>query len=64
LNSRKKAQKAQKREPACRALATEHAVQMLRYLRSARKEHGLLINFGAYKLQVRKYALSQEPFEL
>ena len=40
---------------ACRTLATEHVAQMLGYLRSSRKEHGLLMNFGAYKFQIRKY---------
>ena len=45
---------------ACRTLATEHVAQMLGYLRSSRKEHGLLMNFGAYKFQIRKYAMSQE----
>jgi GxxExxY protein len=45
---------------ACRTLAAEHVAQMLGYLRSSRKEHGLLMNFGAYKFQIRKYAMSQE----
>jgi GxxExxY protein len=45
---------------ACRTLATEHVAQMLGYLRSSRKEHGLLMNFGGYKFQIRKYAMSQE----
>ena len=45
---------------ACRTLATEHVAQMLGYLRSSRKEHRLLMNFGAYKFQIRKYAMSQE----
>ncbi len=44
---------------ACRALADEHVAQLLGYLRGCRVEHGLLINFGAPKLEVRKYALSQ-----
>jgi GxxExxY protein len=43
---------------ACRVLAPEHTAQLLRYLRACRKEHGLLINFGSRKLQIRKYALS------
>jgi GxxExxY protein len=43
---------------ACRSLADEHVAQLLGYLRSSRIEHGLLINFGAPKLQIRKYALS------
>lgn len=43
---------------AVKALADEHVAQLLGYLRSSRREHGLLINFGAPKLEVRKYALS------
>ncbi|MFD0895670.1 GxxExxY protein [Luteolibacter ambystomatis] len=45
---------------AARALAPEHTAQLLGYLRACRREHGLLINFGAPKLEIRKYALSQE----
>jgi GxxExxY protein len=41
-----------------KALAPEHEAQILGYLKSARIEHGLLINFGSYKLQIRKFALS------
>ncbi len=44
---------------ACRAISDEHIAQLLGYLRSSRIEHGLLINFGAGKLQVQKYALSE-----
>ena len=44
---------------ACRTLADEHVAQLLGYLRACRIEHGLLINFGAPKLQIRKYALSR-----
>jgi GxxExxY protein len=43
---------------ACRALVDEHTAQILGYLRSSRKEHGLLINFGSYKFQIRKYAMT------
>ena len=43
---------------ACRALADEHVAQLLGYLRASRIEHGLLINFGAPKLEIRKYAFS------
>ena len=39
-----------------KALAPEHEAQILGYLKSARIEHGLLINFGSYKLGIRKYA--------
>src|SRR5262249_29221605 len=43
-----------------KALNDEHAAQVLGYLKSARLEHGLLINFGSYKFELRKFALSQE----
>ena len=39
-----------------KALAPEHEAQILGYLKSARIEHGLLINFGSYKFEIRKYA--------
>jgi GxxExxY protein len=45
---------------ACRALADEHTAQILGYLKSARIEHGLLINFGSYKFQIKKYILSRD----
>jgi len=32
---------------------------VLGYLKSARLEHGLLINFGSYKFEMRKVAWSQ-----
>lgn len=44
---------------ACKALADEHVAQLLGYLRGCRIEHGLLINFGSNKLEVRKYVLSE-----
>ena len=44
---------------AAKALADEHVAQLLGYLRSSRIEHGLLMNFGASKFEIRKYALSQ-----
>jgi GxxExxY protein len=50
---------------ACRSLVEEHVAQLLGYLRSSRREHGLLINFGSPILQVRKYALSDPtPIDL
>jgi GxxExxY protein len=45
---------------AVKSLLNEHIAQLLGYLRASRKEHGLLINFGAPKLEIRKYALSQD----
>jgi GxxExxY protein len=44
---------------AGRSLALEHEAQVLGYLRSARLEHGLLINFGSSKFEIRKFAWSQ-----
>jgi len=38
-----------------KALAPEHEAQILGYLKSSRLEHGLLINFGAYKFEIRKF---------
>ena len=49
---------------ACRAFANEHTAQILGYLRSARKEHGLVMNFGSYKFQIRKYVMSLSPGHL
>jgi hypothetical protein len=45
---------------ACRALADEHTAQILGYLKSSRIEDGLLINFGSYKFQIKKYILGRE----
>ena len=44
---------------AAKALADEHTAQTLGYLRASRIEHGLLVNFGAPKFEIRKYVLSQ-----
>jgi GxxExxY protein len=43
---------------ACRAVVNEHVAQILGYLRASGIEQGLLINFGAPKLYVKKYVLS------
>lgn len=44
---------------AAKALADEHVAQLLGYLRASRIEHGLLVNFGAPKFEIKKYVLSQ-----
>jgi GxxExxY protein len=44
---------------AAKAIADEHVAQMLGYLKASRIEQGLLINFGSYRFQIRKYILSQ-----
>lgn len=43
---------------ACAGLRDEHIAQLLGYLRATRTEHGLLINFGTPKLQIRKFVLA------
>ena len=44
-----------------KAIAPEHEAQIPGYLKSARLEHGLLINFGSYKFEIRKFAWSENP---
>jgi GxxExxY protein len=46
---------------ACRGLIDDHVAQLLGYLRASRIEHGLLINFGGPKLQIKKYILDRIP---
>ena len=41
---------------AAKAIAPEHEAQILGYLKASRIEHGLLINFGSFKFEVRKFA--------
>ena len=43
---------------AVRQICDEHVAQILGYLKSARIETGLLINFGAAKLSVKKYLMT------
>jgi len=44
---------------ASKAIADEHVAQVLGYLRASRIEHGLLMNFGAPKFEIRKFVVSQ-----
>ena len=37
-----------------------HVARVLGYLKSARLEHGLLINFGSYEFEMGKFAWSQD----
>jgi GxxExxY protein len=46
-----------------RTIAPEHEAQILGYLKSARLEHGLLINFGSTKFEVRKFVWSEDRSE-
>lgn len=43
-----------------KSLAPEHEAQILGYLKSARLNHGLLINFGSYKFQIRKFTWNEK----
>jgi GxxExxY protein len=45
---------------AAKSLLPEHEAQTLGYLKSAKLEHGILINFGSYKFQIRKFAWNEE----
>ena len=48
---------------ACRAIAGEHVAQTIGYLKAARVGHGLLINFGTYKFEIKKYIMDRPaPF--
>lgn len=42
-----------------KTLALEHEAQILGYLKSSRLRHGLLINFGAYKFEIRKFVWTE-----
>ncbi len=44
---------------AVNTLLRQHVAQILGYLKSTRLEHGMLMNFGSYRFQVKKYILSQ-----
>lgn len=40
---------------AAKGLAPEHDAQILGYLKAVRFEHGMLINFGSSKFEIRKF---------
>ena len=40
---------------ACKGIADGHISQLFGYLKASRIRHGLLINFGAPKFQIRKF---------
>ena len=44
----------------CRTLANEHVSQVSHYLKATRLEHGLLINFGSYKFEIKKFVKTRE----
>ena len=40
---------------AVKALTKEHEAQVFAYLKSLRIKHGVLINFGSFRFEIRKY---------
>jgi GxxExxY protein len=48
---------------AAKSISSENIAQLLGYLKSTRIEHGLLINFGSYRFEIKKFALSQDRRE-
>ena len=44
---------------AVKTIHVEHEAQILGYLKSSRIEHGLQINFGSFKFEIRKFILSK-----
>lgn len=44
---------------AAKSMASEHEAQVLHYLKATGIEHGLLINFGSYKFEIKKYIRTQ-----
>ncbi len=48
---------------AAKAISDEHVAQLMGYLKSTRLEHGLLINFGSYKFQIKKYIRNDRSTE-
>jgi len=45
---------------ACNSIINDHVAQLLGYLRATRIEHGLLVNFGGSKYEIKKYVLSND----
>ena len=44
---------------AAKTIADEHIAQTLGYLKASSIEHRVLINFGSYRFEIRKFVLSQ-----
>ena len=45
---------------ACKSLSNEHQAQLLHYLKATGIEHGLLINFGSYRFEIKKFIETKE----
>jgi GxxExxY protein len=48
---------------ACKSLVDEHTAQLLGYLRASHVEHGLLVNFGGARFEIKKYIMSKRDSE-
>ena len=46
---------------ACKTVLAEHKAQPLNYLKASRKQHGLLLNFGAAKFFIKKFVKTIPP---
>lgn len=49
---------------ACKGLTDDHVAQVLGYLWASGFEHGLLINFGAPRFQIKKLAMMAGRFDV
>ena len=47
---------------ACKTVSDEHFAQRLGYLKSSRIETGLLVNFGAAKLHIKKCLMTASQY--
>jgi GxxExxY protein len=47
---------------ACNDLSKSHEAQLFNYLKTTSIEHGLLINFGSEKFQIKKYIFENKDF--
>ncbi|MFN0199396.1 MAG: GxxExxY protein [Planctomycetaceae bacterium] len=45
---------------AAKSICDERVAQLLGYLRASRIPHGLLVNFGAYHFQIKKFVMSTD----
>ncbi len=43
-----------------KAISPEHVAKIMGYLKSARLQHGLLINFGSYRFEIRKFVWNED----
>lgn len=40
---------------AVKVLTKEHEAQLINYLKATKKKHGVMINFGSSKFEIRKF---------